>query len=123
MKRINGGCPGGPEIHGLYRQIDLETLDGRTRLGKAAKEVKAELKAYVGRGTIVTDMLIDQIVYKLLRLKLYQARNVYNAKDFEAAHFLPLSNSLRLDLQELSRQVGQGRPPSLDEYLSGLDKV
>lgn len=112
-----------PEVHGLYRRIDLETLDGRTRLGRAAKEIQAELKAYVGQGSVITDVLINQIVYKVLRLRLYQSNNFDNPDDFEAAHYLPLSNSLRLDLQELARQTGETRPPSLDEYLSGLERA
>lgn len=108
------------EIHGLYRKIDLATLDGRTILGRAAKEIKAELQAFVGTGSVITDLLIQQIVYKTLRLKLYQGNNLDNPVDFEAAHFLPLANSLRLDLQELAKQAGQSKPPSLDDYLNGL---
>ncbi len=112
----------GNEVHGLYRKIDLSTLDGRTRLGKAAKEIQADLKAYAGKGTVITDILIDQITYKLLRLKLYQARNIYNNKDYECAHALPLSNSLRLDMQELAKQVGEAKAPmSLEDYLQGLE--
>lgn len=114
---------GSGEIHGLYRKIDLATLDGRTILGRAAKEIKADLQAFVGAGSIITELLITQIVYKTLRLKLYQGNNFNNPIDFEAAHFLPLANSLRLDLQELAKQAGQAKPPSLDDYLAGLQEA
>jgi hypothetical protein len=111
------------ETHGLYKKIDLSTLDGRTKLGRAAKEIQTDLQNFVGKGNVVTDLLITQIIYKALRLQLYQGNNFDNPKDSEVAHFIPLSNSLRLDLQELARLAGEARPPSLDDYLKGLKEA
>lgn len=104
---------------GFYSKIDLESIDGRTTLGKAVKEIKTQLRDYVGDNrTLVAEILIGRIAYKVVRLCRYEINNLENPHDTEVPHFLPLSNSLRLDLVALQQMAAATKPPSLDDFLS-----
>jgi hypothetical protein len=104
---------------GFYKKIDLESIDGRTTLGKAVKEIKTQLREYVGDNrTLVSEILIGRIAYKVVRLCRYEINNLENPADQEVPHFLPLANSLRLDLIALQQMAEATKPPSLDDFLS-----
>lgn len=109
------------EVHGLYSKLDLSTIDGRTRLGKIANNIRSDLQEYVGDGTAISGILIEQILYKFIRISMYQANQLTIEDYSEKQHYIPLSNSLRLDLQELARQAGEAKPPSLEDYLSNME--
>jgi hypothetical protein len=103
---------------GFYKKIDLESIDGRTTLGKAVKEIKTQLREYVGDNrTLVAEILIGRIAYKVVRLCRYEINNLENPADQEVPHFLPLANSLRLDLIALQQMAGETKPPTLDDFL------
>lgn len=103
---------------GLYRQIDENALDGRTTTAKVIRELRKELQAYVGESTVAADILINRIIYKHLRLSAYENAFVENPKQEEKQHYIPLANSLRLDLQTLKELAGQKKaPPDLNTYL------
>lgn|GEM_PF-6712934 len=87
---------------GLYTEIDIDAIDGRTRTGKTVKGLKAGLRDYVGNPTPASELLIHRIVYKTIKLSLYEASSLTMLTNEESAHYLPMSNSLRLDLRELA---------------------
>ncbi len=104
---------------GLYKQIDEGQLDGRTTTAKVIRELKRELQEYVGVSTIAAEMLIVRIIYKHLRLSAYENAFIENPKPEEKQHYIPLANSLRLDLQTLKELAGQRKaPPDLNSYLN-----
>jgi len=107
-----------PFKHGLYTEIDLNCLDKRTRLAKAIKSLKKELRDFVGNPTPATELLIHRIIYKTVKLSLYESTSLQDPKNEEAAHYLPMSNSLRLDLVALAGMVGKSKPPDLGKYLA-----
>jgi hypothetical protein len=105
---------------GLYRDIDISLVDGRTQAGKTIVGLRRELRDFVGEGTIATELLINQISYKVLKLTLYQAASLKSLKNEEAPHFLPMANSLRLDLVALAGMAGQKKAPDLQGYLDAV---
>ena len=108
---------------GFYGQLDLEKLDNRTSVAKAVKSLRESLREYVGDGNIISELLISQIIYKAIKLHFYTTACLQDLQNVEAPHFLPLANSLRLDLAELQKMAGQSKPPSLDDYLNGLQEA
>lgn len=102
---------------GLY--LDLSKLDGRTSIAKAAKQVLEALREFVGDTTVIHEILLHRITYKTIRLSLYEAAKMEeNGMAKEADHYLPMANSLRLDIAQLEKMVGNGRKlPDLDEYV------
>lgn len=103
---------------GLYQKFDEQALDGRTTTARVIRELKKELQEYVGESTIAAEMLIVRIIYKHLRLSAYENAFIENPKHEEKQHYLPLANSLRLDLQTLKELAGQKKaPPDLNAYL------
>jgi hypothetical protein len=125
MKR-NSEIPEAPEkreykLTGLYRQVDERNLDGRTKMAKVIRELKKELQAYIGEPTVATEMLLQRIIYKHLRLSAYENAFIENPENEEKQHYIPLANSLRLDLQTLKDIAGQKKqPPNLAGYLKQL---
>lgn len=125
MLKRNSELPNPPEEikreyrqTGLYKITDERSLDGRTTTAKVIRELKRELQEYVGQPTITAELLIQRIIYKHIRLSQYENAFVENPKSEEKMHYLPMSNSLRLDLQTLKDMVGQKKqPPDLQGYL------
>lgn len=108
--------PGRPPLTGLY--IDLALVDGRTRLGKTITVLRNSLREYVGVSTPATELLIQRIVFKSIRLSMYECAALNDGPGAKPAdHYIPLSNSLRLDLQALAQMAGKPQPPDLDDYL------
>jgi hypothetical protein len=104
-----------PPKTGLY--LDFRHLDGRSRLSKSIKYVKRELRAFVGENNIIAETLIQGIAYKFVRLVMYMANQV-GEDPGESDHFIPMSNSLRLDLQFLANLAGKPKQaPDLNRYL------
>ena len=101
----------------------MNDLDQRTQIAIMARKTKKALQQFVGDNNAATEILIQQIVYKYLRLSIYTANNLENPEYWEAPHYLSMANSLRIDLQELTRQAGQAKPPSLDQYIEKIQKV
>ena len=60
------------ERSGLYTRIEENALDGRTTVAKLIKELKNGLQEYVGETTIASEMLIQRIIYKHIRLSAYE---------------------------------------------------
>lgn len=110
----------GPNFkHGLY--MDPADIDGRTRLGRTIRGIKDALREYKGESSIVSEMLIDRIVYKAIRLCLYEVNVLKDPNMVESDAYLPMANSLRLDLQALEKMVGTGKKaPDLNEYLKNV---
>ena len=102
---------------GLY--LNLEKLDGRTAPARAKKEILNALRDYVGNVSILHEILIHEICYKTIRLGEYEITKLTDGKGMdEADHYIPLSNSLRLDIQQLERMVDKNqRAPDLTEYV------
>jgi hypothetical protein len=94
---------------GLYKRLD--ELDGRTTTAKVIQVLRRELQAYVGESTIACEILINRIIYKHLRLTAYENTWIENPKHEEKQHYIPLANSLRLDLATLKEMSGQRKPP------------
>jgi len=105
--------------HSLYKRIDLSAIDKRTALGKTIEIIKRELRDYVNGGSIVSELLTQRIVYKVVKLSLYEVNQLTNRERPEADHYLPMSNSLRLDLAMLKQLSGKAKGPSLEKYLQG----
>jgi len=102
---------------GFYKDIDIKMIDGRTKAGKAIAGLRRELQEYVGQGSIAADLLIGQICYKVLKLTLYQTSSLKDLQNEEAAHFLPMANSLRLDLVALKDMAGKAKALDLGSYI------
>ena len=104
--------------HRLYAKIDLNAIDGRTHVGKAITALKKELRDYIGEPTPGSELLIQRITYKAIKLSLYEVSCLTDLKPEESDHYLPMANSLRLDLAALGHMAGQARAPDLRDYLA-----
>jgi hypothetical protein len=115
---------GRPASHGLFRKIDMERVDGRTQVGMTINHLKNELREFVADSSPSTELLITRITYKAVRLMLYEARVLSGenpeALESEAAQYLPMANSLRVDLQVLSQMAGKPKDeaPDLAQYVN-----
>jgi hypothetical protein len=106
--------------HGLYLTIDLSGIDSRTKTGRMIKGLKKELRLFVGDTSTASELLIHRIVYKTIKLSLYETTSLMNPQNSEAGHYLPMANSLRLDLQALAGMAGQKKAPDLQGYLDAI---
>ena len=64
----------------------------------------------MGGSTTASELLISRICYKTIKLSLYEASSLTSLVNVESAHYLPMSNSLRLDLQALA-ELAKKQPP------------
>lgn len=103
--------------HRLYCEIDINKLDKRTRAGQAIIAMGDRLRDFVCVNNAVTDMLIQRILYKSLRLSMYETSKIFDDQFQEADHYLPMANSLRLDLAALAGMAGKPKAPDLNDYL------
>jgi len=106
---------------GLFVAFRKGKLDGRTRLGKTARFLEKSLIEHCGgseRVSIPQKLLIDRIVWKAIRCKLYELTFFQDLhQESSRDHYLALANSLRLDLQSLGLKGKFDRVLSLEEYL------
>lgn len=107
-----------PYTHGLYTEIDINTIDRRTKLGITIKNLQKQLREYVGQTTTASELLIHRVVYKTIKLSLYESFSLENIEHKEADHYLPMANSLRLDLVALASMAGKPKAPDLNEYIN-----
>ena len=103
--------------HRFYCGIDLDYIDMRTTLGQTVKALRQELRAFVGEANVLTDVLCHRIIYKAIKLSMYETAKLLRESPDEAKHYLPMANSLRLDLLALSNLAGKPQPPDLNNYL------
>lgn len=113
---------GAPVKHGLYRKIDMKKIDGRTDLGKTINGLKNEMRAFVNDPSPSTELLIQRITYKAIRLTLYEHRMLTDpqASENEAVAYIPMANSFRADLKTLSELAGkkaEEETPDLKKYI------
>lgn len=111
------------ETHGLYCLVDVGLIDRRTRIGRTVKALKHEFRRYVGESDILTEALAQRIIYKIIKLSMYEATQLREDGVGEADPYLPMANSLRLDLEALERLAGKshGRTLDLDQWLKKVD--
>jgi hypothetical protein len=107
-----------PYRHGLHLDFESREIDTRTRLGKAHKALKQHLREFVGEGTVVSELLISRIVFKSLKLYLFECSSMESPIADLPPAYLSMSNSLRRDLVALSQIAGKKTTtPDLMEYL------
>lgn len=110
---------GAPVTNGLQAKLDLELVDGRTKLGKAIAALRAQLRDYVKESTPASELLTQRIIYKSVKLAGYELRMIQS--DEESHHYLPLANSLRCDLKTLSEMIATDkRGPSYKDVMDLL---
>jgi hypothetical protein len=107
-----------PYRHGLHLDFESREIDTRTKLGKAHKALKQHLREFVGEGTVVSELLISRIVFKSLKLFLFESSDIENPIADLPPAYLSMSNSLRRDLVALSQIAGRKTTtPDLMTYL------
>ena len=107
-----------PYRHGLHLDFESRAIDTRTRLGKAHQALKQHLREFVGEGTVVSELLISRIVFKSLKLFLFESSDMEKPIADLPPAYLSMSNSLRRDLVALSQITGKKTStPDLMEYL------
>jgi hypothetical protein len=94
--------------HGVRSKLDLEIVDGRTKLGKAIAALRTQLRDYARDISPASELLIQRVIYKSVKLAIYESRMIQNPD--EAAHYLPMANSLRLDLAALADIASKSKP-------------
>ena len=110
--------------HHFYTKLDLSGIDKRTKLGRSIKALRRELREYVGEPSIGSEILIQRIIFKVIKLAQYEMVSLVNAYTDEAQHYLPMANSLRLDIQALQKMAGnKSKTPDLSRYLNKLKEA
>jgi hypothetical protein len=108
--------------HGLY--IDVAAIKKTSKAGRAITAIKQALRDWIGEGNVGAELILQRIAYKALRLSLYEASRFEDPDQSEAAHYLPMSNSLRLDIQAvLNMRESQGKPASYDEVVGKIQQA
>ena len=90
--------------HGLWTIFEKTKIDGRTKLGRAIRSLKKDLTEHCCGETevsIAERILIDQVVSRTVRRRMYEA-GIFRAENQGSRdHFLALEEGLRRDLQAL----------------------
>jgi len=103
---------------GLFLDLNFGAIDSRTRLGRAQKALWKYLREYVEEPNIITELLTSRIVYKSLKLYLFEAADIKNTEISDIPNmYMSMANSLRRDLAALANFAGQASAPDLMEYL------
>ena len=103
--------------HGLYLDLRINTVDERTSIGKAHKALTSHLRQFVGESTVITELLLSRIVFKALKLYLFESEELSKPLSEMLPVYLSMSNSLRRDLAELSRMASAPKEQDLMDYL------
>lgn len=104
-----------PFKHGLH--LNFKAVDKRSKLGKAIDALYSYLREYTGEETIITELLISRIVFKSIKLHLFESTSFAEPIQDLPKEYLSMSNSLRRDLAALARYAEQPETPNLDDYL------
>lgn len=107
----------------LKEKLNDEVLDGRTAVARLVKELRRQLESYVGTNTIASDILVQRIIFKHLRLTEYE-NTYFDGKDNKKdENYLSYANSLRSDIMLLSSmRSGDKTPLDLRTYLKKYKK-
>jgi hypothetical protein len=111
--------------HGLYLELEKYKIDGRSALGQALSRSREALAAMFPKGPdAVASILIDQVIYKKLRLELFMNWDMATGEATPTAiqNFLSISTSLRKDLLALTA-LAKGKPDSDDELKEVLATI
>ncbi len=105
--------------HGAFRRIHLKRLDRRTRESKTLVAARGALtSAMGGQPRPQQAMLIERVVFKMLRCALYEMATLAGDTTAGTDHiYLGWANSLRLDLQALGMNRKNKQVISLHSYL------
>ena len=103
---------------GFHACFELENIDLNSKIGRSMIALKNYLREYVVQNNILSELLIGRITYKVLKLVMYESACLKNPQNTEAPHYLPMTNSLRLDLRSLADLAGETKPPDLSDYLA-----
>jgi hypothetical protein len=119
-------------VHGLYADIAKRKLDGRTKVVRAMREARAGLAQLFpgGQTNAAAALLIDRIIFKALKLSLYEAHDLKGLEGLSPGSeqgYLNMSNSLREDIRLLTalaqRQSPGREAPDLEEYLQAIRRA
>ncbi len=107
------------QVHGAFSQIDVKKIDGRTREGKTIHAARNLLISAIGGDpTPQESILIDRVVFKMLRCTLYEMATLQGQTGGGSDHiYLAWANSLRLDLQALGLVRKTKQVVDLTNYL------
>jgi hypothetical protein len=104
-------------VTGIYADLGSRNLDGRSKLARAMRAVKADLTTALGNDPSPQErILIDRCVYKLFRVTLFEAATLAGEKGADE-HYLAWSNSLRLDLLAIGLDHMKPKPLDLASYM------
>jgi hypothetical protein len=116
--------------HGLQSNPERWDIDGRTLLAKQLDELRMGLKAmFIGDPDRAAAVLIDRVVYKTLKLAIYEAQDLIGTEALSPSsevRYMQMANSLRADLIALSTM--SRRKPVVGEvdiqtYLASLSEI
>lgn len=118
-------------VHGLYADLAKRKLDGRTKLAKAMRKARAGLIQLFpgGHTNAAAGLLIDRILFKALKLSLYEAHDLKGMEGLSPGseqRYLNMANSLREDIRLLTALAQKQTPErgqELQEYLQTLKKA
>jgi len=103
--------------HGFYAFVQRRMLHRGSTYGKKILEIESKLvDALGGDLSPQEEILVERVLSKLLKCWLAEAA-MLNGEKPDEAHYLALSNSLRLDLQALGLKRRKAEVPSLTSYL------
>ena len=106
---------------GPYSNVGrLLNVDGRTRLGKLMRDVRAALSEHVGgEPNAAQQLIIHQATIKTTRLILLEKRilSELGLEEGDTHQWLAWSNSLRRDLEALGIASKVRNEPRLAEYI------
>ena len=103
---------------GAFSDLFARNLDKRTRVAKAIRTVRTELVAAMGENVSPQEqILIDRVVYKLLRCTLFEMSAINGDGGSSDGHYLAWANSLRLDLKALGLDRRSAEVADLKSYL------
>jgi len=106
--------------HGAFTQIDIKKIDARTREGKTIIAARGALISAIGGDpTPQESILIDRVIFKMLRCTLYEMATLQGKTNGGSDHiYLAWSNSLRLDLQAIGLDRKTKQVVDLEQYLA-----
>lgn len=109
----------GPYSRVVQRGVIADTLDGRSREGRLARHMEAELIRHIGGNpSFVQKLLIERLVKVRLRLDAFEEKFAAgNWTDLDSRTYGALLTAFRLTAREIGVKPAAEKAPSLAELM------
>ena len=101
----------GPYSRVVQRGVIADTVDGRSRDGRLARHMEAELIRHLGGSpSFVEKLLVERLIKIRLRIDAFEQKAEADWADLDRRTYGALLNNFRLTAREINLKGGRCRP-------------